>query len=542
MKPDEVRNAEVGREMMASGNWIVPTFNGLAYLDKPAFFFKCVGLAFASFGVSEGVARLPSVLSGAALLLATFLFGRRVYGRREGLLAAVVVGTVPMFVVFSRLVIMDMMFTLFVCMAILAGFLAEERDGRARVLWHLAGALSAGLATLVKGPLGFVLPWLVLSVVFVVERRPRAILRLLAPWNLVVLFGVVLPWFLILSERHPDFPHYGIVKETFARFTSGEVFRRRKPFYFYGPLILGTFFAWSMLLPEACVLAWRARRRLTRADRLCMIWACLVVVFFSLPHSKQPGYILSVAVPVGLLLARLFGAAMDHGGGQASRAVQRAAGIVVVLCLLAAVGIWTSVLWPVAVGSGVTAVGGRLHLMAPHLPALASACLLCGLLTAWARQRGSSRLIFAAFAAFLPIATVAGAPGLEAYAETRSQRSVADRLTSLSVNTEVVCLQCFPIYLPFYLERQITLVTDDGDEFPSNYIPYALQLPAPWPSHVVPRRELKPWLRARREPVYVIANQHARPILDHMARDAGTQVTDLTHGYVGLLVKPRKGR
>src|SRR4051812_19997195 len=73
-EPDEARNAEVGREMMASGAWLVPTYDGLPYLDKPAFFFRSVAISFALLGVSEAAARLPSALSGLAMLAMLFAF------------------------------------------------------------------------------------------------------------------------------------------------------------------------------------------------------------------------------------------------------------------------------------------------------------------------------------------------------------------------------------------------------------------------------------------------------------------------------------
>ena len=53
MDPDEGRNSQVASEMEQSGSWLVPTYNDLDYLDKPAFFFKAVALSFAAFGRSE---------------------------------------------------------------------------------------------------------------------------------------------------------------------------------------------------------------------------------------------------------------------------------------------------------------------------------------------------------------------------------------------------------------------------------------------------------------------------------------------------------
>ena len=77
IQPDEGRNAEVAREMKDSGSWLVPTYNGLPYLDKPAFYFKTVALSFALLGQTEAAARLSSALSGLLLLVLMFVFVRR---------------------------------------------------------------------------------------------------------------------------------------------------------------------------------------------------------------------------------------------------------------------------------------------------------------------------------------------------------------------------------------------------------------------------------------------------------------------------------
>ncbi|HEY1490708.1 MAG TPA: 4-amino-4-deoxy-L-arabinose transferase, partial [Verrucomicrobiae bacterium] len=64
LQPDEGRNTEVAREMKESGAWLSPTYDGIAYLDKPAFYFKCVALSLAAFGNNETAARLPSAIFG----------------------------------------------------------------------------------------------------------------------------------------------------------------------------------------------------------------------------------------------------------------------------------------------------------------------------------------------------------------------------------------------------------------------------------------------------------------------------------------------
>ena len=337
ISPDEGRNAEVSREMKDSGAWLVPTYNGGDYLDKPALYFKVVAVSLAIFGDNQTAARLPSAGFGLALVALVLAFCRKIYGTRCGLLAAIVVATIPLYLSNARTVIFDMALAFFVCGAIFAGYLAEQAEGKVRRNWYLLGSASTGLATLVKGPIGFLIPVLVLLIFFRVEGPRDAWRRLLAPLNLLVFFAVTLPWFVGLCLVHGDFFQYGLVEESFHRFTTAKTFHRAEPVYFYLFIIAVMFLPWSLLFPEAALAAWKERWWKHRADRFCLIWSVVVVVFFSISQSKLPGYILSVAVSGGILVARLFDAALATPDGRPARLVGRATLMFAMVCLLMAV-------------------------------------------------------------------------------------------------------------------------------------------------------------------------------------------------------------
>ena len=167
--------------------------NGLPYLDKPALYFGLVAVSLRTWGNDEFAARLPSALFALALLVLVHLFCRHEYGARAAALAVAVVAAMPLFQILARMVIFDMALAFFVCGAIFAGFRAEEVDGRPRRHRYVWGTVLAAFATLIKGPVGFILPALVLFALSVVERRAGVLRRILHPWNVAVFLALVLP-------------------------------------------------------------------------------------------------------------------------------------------------------------------------------------------------------------------------------------------------------------------------------------------------------------------------------------------------------------
>jgi 4-amino-4-deoxy-L-arabinose transferase-like glycosyltransferase len=537
LQPDEGRNAEVAREMKVAGAWLVPSYNGVDYLDKPAFYFKAVALSLAAFGDNETAARVPSAAFGVALVVMVFAFGRKVHSTRTGLLAAIVVGTTPLFLANSRTVIFDIALAFFVCGAIFAGYLAEEAEGRTRRNWYLLGAAAAGFATLVKGPVGFLIPALVLLVFQRIEGRRGVWKRLFAPVNLLGFFAVTLPWFVGLSFVHKDFLHYGLVEESFNRFTTAKKFHRSEPVYFFPLIILATFVPWSLLLPEAAVATWRERWAKHRADRLCIVWAVLVVVFFSISQSKLPGYILSVTVASGLLVARLLDAALADPAGRAGRIVSRATvvfgGLCLLLALVAVVGAKyiPSLAGPLRIPVADAAQLGRCA--APMIASLA-AFGGCALL---ARLRRNAAMSFLCLALFAPLFVNVNLGVFDVIFGAKTARYLARELPALPPETELACLECFPNGLPFYLRRTATLITKDGDELTSNYILFGLAKPgAVWPKNLVPLAQFETWLAARKTAVYLIVRLEDRAKLESVAAARGVPVKTLPGEYLGALL------
>src|SRR3990167_5429988 len=344
--PDEGRNASTAFEMQQTGNWLLPTYNGIPSLEKPAFFFKAVSLSLSAFGHSALAARIPSVLFAFGILILVWYFCRREYDQYTSAIAIAIISTIPMFFVLGRYVIFDMTLAFFMCTAIFAGYFAESDEitrKRQRQLWLLA-ASQMGLATLVKGPVGFIVPCLVLIIFNRLEHKRGALKRLIAWPNILIFCIIVLPWFIGTAILQPDFPYYGLVRESLLRFTT-TVFHHAHPFYYYLPVTLVAMLYWSLLLPGTLWACYKQRTHLTRADRLCVTWGTVVILFFSVSSAKLPHYILTTAIALGILIARTVIQAFKHQRRMAHTVRQSGWALMGVGALIAAICLF-SVAYP----------------------------------------------------------------------------------------------------------------------------------------------------------------------------------------------------
>lgn len=536
LSPDEGRNAEVAREMKEAGTWLVPTYDGATYLDKPAFFFKSVALSLAALGDTEFAARLPSALSGLGILLMVLAFCRRAYGELTASLAMVIVASTPLFMAFSRIVIFDMMLALFVCAAIFSAYLAEEHEGKTRRNCYWMATLAAGFATLVKGPVGFLVPLLVMSAFHLASGRRAAIKRFFSPAHVLLFLAVVLPWFVGLSLACPDFPYYGIMKESIARFTTTE-FRRTQPFYYYALIIAGCFFSWSVLLPESMRIAVRERARLGRPDRLFVIWALVVVVFFSLSQSKLPGYILTGVIALGVLVARLFAEAIEARNAAAQGIIMRAClGLAIAACLLA-IPLLILSFAPESLAKPRWLTAETMQQFGPLFPGISISLGVTAVLALMAYGIKSTRFALVAFLSISVLLLTVDFEIIPRHASLKSARSLLEKLPAdIPSNSEFACIGCMPHGLPFYLGQPVTVFTQDGNELTSNYVLFSLKSGKAWPERLVPHAHMQNYLTSRTHPTYLMARSDRRAELEAIAQKQSTRVDRLHGDFIGTLL------
>jgi len=338
LDPDEGRYAEIPREMLASGDWISPRFDGLKYFEKPPLQYWATATVYAGFGVHEWSSRLWAVGLAFACLPLVFAWVRRLFGNECALAALTALGVSPYFVIVGHLDLLDAAFTFWLTAAVLAFTRAQASapgsGGERR--WMLAAWALAALAVLSKGIVVGVLAGGALLVYTLLERDTLTWRRLHAAPGLALFLLIAAPWFVAVSLRNPSFPGFFFVHEHFARFLTTE-HHREEPWWFFLPLLLAAVLPWVAPLAAAVRAAWQeesvsaasaageAGTRF-RPRRFLLIYAVVTVVFFSASGSKLAPYILPV-VPV---LAALAGAA-ERDPQRLARHAARSGGALVLL-------------------------------------------------------------------------------------------------------------------------------------------------------------------------------------------------------------------
>ena len=158
---DEPRFAQAAVEMRASGDYLVPTFNGEVRPQKPPLIYWLMTLSLGVFGQREIAVRFWSPIGIALAALATFAIGRRVASPRAGLLAMIVLAATPLTLVEGVAATTDAMLLGLITSSIAIGV---EWLFRPPPWWQVAamGAL-LGLGALTKGPVAIGLPVAVLA-------------------------------------------------------------------------------------------------------------------------------------------------------------------------------------------------------------------------------------------------------------------------------------------------------------------------------------------------------------------------------------------
>jgi len=317
--PDESRYAEIPREMIASGDWVVPHLMGVRYFEKPVLGDWMTAASMLAFGQNAFAYRfVPATATAGAALMIYALLSRFGGGRRNALFGVVIFLTCVEVWALGLVNVLDALFSMLATGTLICFFFAHRSGSpKRRILWLAGCGVCCGLAFLAKGFLAFAFPALTIGPFLFWERRWKDFLTL--PWipTLSALFAA-LPWCISVGLRESDFWHYFFWVQHVRRFFGTGGAQHSQPFWFFVPVFLGGALPWTLVSPSA----FRGVRAAATRDslvRFAICWLVVPVLFLSASRGKLGTYILPCFPAFAILMALGLARSIDEGAHKAFR-------------------------------------------------------------------------------------------------------------------------------------------------------------------------------------------------------------------------------
>lgn len=312
-KIQEVRIAETAREMLASGDWAVPRYNGELRLQKPPLPYWLTAISYKAGGVNATTTRLPAVLFGLLSALLIWNWVRRESGLNIAANSVLVLVASYLGLRYFRSGEADAVLLFFISTASMLGYdmLHGRHDARHRLLFGLV----LGLGFLSKGPAALATPLLTLLAMAVIEKRAGrlqpSVKQFFSLPGVALLLVAAFGWYVWIIWQLPDVAQHFFGKQVDETFVSGT---HAKPVWWYLAHLFEFFAPWGVLLVPAAWMAYRQRHSATMPALVRFAWVWLVVVFvlLTVTVNKQMQYALLFAPPLAVILGHYL--ALAQGG------------------------------------------------------------------------------------------------------------------------------------------------------------------------------------------------------------------------------------
>ncbi len=301
--PDEVRYAEIPREMITKGDWIVPHLNGLVYFEKPVMGYWLNGLAIKMFGENAFAVRFFSAISaGLSALMVFFLTSIFLDSRRKGILATSVYLTFFLVYGLGVFSVLDGMFSFFLtaCMGFYFFSWSKRESPRSFYSYLVLSGIFCGFAFLTKGFLAFAIPICIIVPFLAWEKDYKMIFT--KSWiPILAALIVILPWAFLVHLKAPDFWHFFFWHEHVKRFFSKSA-QHKESFFYYFMVLPAALFPWIFLTP-ASITGLLKKGLKNHLLRYSLCWFFFPFLLFSFSSGKLLTYILPCFPALGILLS-----------------------------------------------------------------------------------------------------------------------------------------------------------------------------------------------------------------------------------------------
>jgi len=290
---DYLRYAEVAREMIRSGDWLVPRLNGELYLHKPPFLLWLIALPSDIYGmVTPFIARLPSAFFAWIGTLVVYLWGRKIYGEsRCALIPAGVLMSSYMYFWQGRIARTDMVFSVLILLSLYFFYFSYKKERRYFFIGLSFTAI--GLAMLTKGPVGILFPLFIMFLFLLKQRQSKYFIkREFVLGYLIVVFILGIWVFAFLSRVG-----WGSALKTWQE---TRILSRHAPLYLYGYRIWIDFAPWSFFLPFLIFYYWK--RTISRDEEFLILWLVTLFILLTVFSHRASRYLLPAFPPLALLM------------------------------------------------------------------------------------------------------------------------------------------------------------------------------------------------------------------------------------------------
>lgn len=342
--PDEVFYIQSAREMVEYNSWLTPMIFGDIQFEKPILAYALFAAAIKFFGEGSFVARFWPSFSGMLGIGVVYWISWMLFGRKKmAFFAGLILASSGIYIVLSRAVLTDMIFTTMVSASIGFFYLAMN-DHRQHVRGTMWGFFFTALAVLTKGILGFVFPLATIVMYLAWTGQMKKVNWKIFGLGFVFFLILAAPWHLLMFKKYGAF----FIEEYFQNVHVRRLFQAEHPkmstVYFYPLIMIVGVLPWSFFgILTIQHISRVIKERALQVDKIKFLLSWIVCVFVpvQLAASKLASYVFPLFPALAILLAHSIILAMDEKKEETPqrRSIKLAAWLTCIFLAVASTGI-----------------------------------------------------------------------------------------------------------------------------------------------------------------------------------------------------------